>query len=71
MVCLFAMLHKVLATAWEVLLNIANKHTIRVISRSVEPTTGHRYRRIEDQKPGPGLASNLSFAKEKGLEPKV
>ena len=30
-----------------------------------------RYRRMEDQKPGPGLACNLSFAKEKGLEPKV
>ena len=26
---------------------------------------------MEDQKPGPGLAYNLGFAKEKGLEPKV
>ena len=33
--------------------------------------TGQRYRRMEDQKPGPGLACNLSFATEKGLEPKV
>ena len=30
-----------------------------------------RYRRMEDQKPRPGLAFNLNFAKEKGLEPKV
>ena len=30
--------------------------------------TGQRYRRMEDQKPGPGLACSLSFAKEKGLE---
>ena len=30
-----------------------------------------RYRRMEDQKPGFGLASNLDFAKGKGLEPKV
>ena len=33
--------------------------------------TDQRYRRIEDQKPGPGLACNLGFAKEKGLEPTV
>ena len=33
--------------------------------------TGQRYRRMEDQKPGPGLACNLGFAKEKGLERKV
>ena len=32
---------------------------------------GQSYRRMEDQKPGPGLARNLGFAKEKGLEPKV
>ena len=32
---------------------------------------GQRYRRMEDQKPGPGLACNLDFAEEKGLEPKV
>ena len=32
---------------------------------------GQRYRRMEDQKPWPGLACNLGFAKEKGLEPKV
>ena len=31
--------------------------------------TGRRYRRIEDQKPGPGLACNLGFAEEKELEP--
>ena len=30
-----------------------------------------RYRRMEDQKPGPGLACNLNFAKGEGLEPKV
>ena len=30
-----------------------------------------RYRRMEIQKPGPTLACNLGFAKEKGLEPKV
>ena len=29
--------------------------------------TGQRYRRMEDQKLGPGLACNLGFAKEKGL----
>ena len=33
--------------------------------------TGQRYRRMEDQKPVPGLAWNLSFAKKKGLEPKL
>ena len=32
---------------------------------------GQRYRRMEDQKPRPGLARNLDFAKEKGLESKV
>ena len=32
---------------------------------------GQRYSRMEDQKPGPGLACNLDFAKEKKLEPKV
>ena len=32
---------------------------------------GQRYRRMEDQKPGPGLAYKLSFAKEKGFEPKL
>ena len=32
---------------------------------------GQRYRRMEDQKPGPRLACNLGFANEKGLEPKV
>ena len=32
---------------------------------------GQRYRRMEDQKPEPGLVCNLDFAKEKGLEPKV
>ena len=26
---------------------------------------------MEDQKSGPGLACNLGFAKEKGLEPEV
>ena len=31
----------------------------------------HRYRRMEDQKPGHGLACNLGFAKKKELEPKV
>ena len=30
---------------------------------------GQRYRKMEDQKSG--LASNVDFAKEKGLEPKV
>ena len=29
------------------------------------------YCKMEDQKLGPGLACNLDFAKEKGLEPKV
>ena len=33
--------------------------------------TGQRYREMEDQKSGPGLACNLGFAKEKGLEPKI
>ena len=32
---------------------------------------GQRYRKIEDQKPGPELAWNLDFAKGEGLEPKV
>ena len=32
---------------------------------------GQRYCRMEDQKPGPGLACNLGIAEEKGLEPKV
>ena len=26
---------------------------------------------MEDQKPGPGLACNMGFAEEKGLEPEV
>ena len=30
-----------------------------------------RYRKMKDLKPGPGLACNLGFAKEKELEPKV
>ena len=29
---------------------------------------GQRYRKIKDQKPGPGLACNLDFATEKELE---
>ena len=33
--------------------------------------TGQRYRRMEDQKPGPGLACNLGFAKEKDLNLKL
>ena len=33
--------------------------------------TGLRYRRMEDQKPGPRLACNLSFARKKRLELKV
>ena len=32
---------------------------------------GQRYPKMEDQKSGPGLACNLDFAKEKGLERKV
>ena len=32
---------------------------------------GQRYRKMEDQKWGPGLACNLDFVKWKGLEPKV
>ena len=32
---------------------------------------GQRCRKMEDQKSGPGLASNLDFAKGKGLKPKV
>ena len=32
---------------------------------------GQRYCRMEDKKPGPGLACNLGFAKQKGPEPKV
>ena len=32
---------------------------------------GQRYRRMEDQKSGPGLASNLDFAKGGRLEPKL
>ena len=38
--------------------------------RKEEIFAGQRYRRMEDQKPGPGLACNLGFAKEKGLERK-
>ena len=33
--------------------------------------TGQKYRGMEDRKPGPGLACNLGFDKEKGLELKV
>ena len=32
---------------------------------------GQRYRKMENQKPEPGLACNLDFAKRKGLETKV
>ena len=32
---------------------------------------GQRYRKMEDQKSGPGLACNLDFAKGKGLKPTV
>ena len=32
---------------------------------------GQRYRRMEGRKLGPGLACNLDFTKEKGLESKV
>ena len=30
-----------------------------------------RYRKMEDHKSGPGLANNLNFAIENGLEPTV
>ena len=42
------MLLKVSATAWEVSLNIVNKHIIRVVSRSVEPTLS-RLRALKKQ----------------------
>ena len=32
---------------------------------------GQRYRKMENEKPGPRLACNLDFAKKKGLEPKA
>ena len=32
---------------------------------------GQSYRRMEHQKPGPGLAYNQDFAKGGGLEPKA
>ena len=32
---------------------------------------GQKYRRMDYQKLGPGLACNLGFAKAKGYEPKV
>ena len=32
---------------------------------------GQRYRRMEDQKPWPGLAINREFSKGRGLKPKV
>ena len=32
---------------------------------------GQRYRKMKDQKLGPGLACNLDFAKGKGVKPKV
>ena len=32
---------------------------------------GQKYRKMEDQKSGPGLACNLDFATGKCLEPKV
>ena len=41
------------------------------IFRKEELFMGQRYRRMEDQNPGPGLVCNLDFAQEKGLEPKV
>ena len=42
------MLRKVSATAWEVSLNIANKLTMRVVSRGVEPTLS-RFRALKKQ----------------------
>ena len=32
---------------------------------------GQRYRRMEDQKPWPGLALNREFSKGRGLKPKA
>ena len=32
---------------------------------------GQRYRRMEDQKPGPGLTFDQKFSKGRGLKPKV
>ena len=32
---------------------------------------GQRYRRMEDQKPWPGLALNEEFSKGRALKPKV
>ena len=32
---------------------------------------GQRRRKVEDQKPRPGLACDLDFVKGEGLEPKV
>ena len=52
MVCLFAMLSETSQAcrrhAWEVSLNIANKHTIHVVSRNVEPTLS-RLRALKKQ----------------------
>ena len=49
---------------------ITGNDVIRIF-RKEELFTGQRYSRMEDQKPEPGLACNLGFAKEKELEPKV
>ena len=49
---------------------ITRKDVIKIF-REEGLFTEQKYRRMEDQKPGPGLACNLGFAKEKILEPKV
>ena len=48
MVCLFAMLSETTQAVADTLSNIANKHTIRVVSRSVEPTLS-RFRALKKQ----------------------
>ena len=50
----------------ETKLQITRKDVIKIF-RKEGLFTEQRYCRMEDQNPGPGLACNLGFAKEKGL----
>ena len=56
---------------WGVAKPQITRDDVNKIFQKEELFTRQRYRKMENQKPGPGLACNLGFAKEKGLEPKV
>ena len=51
--------------------NHKSHYDVSKIFRKDKLLGGQRYRRMEDQKRGPGLACNLGFAQEKRLEPKI